>query len=768
MLRLLIRSALVVLWLPCLARAEMTCGIDHVVIDGVKIPYGTVVEVMGPWHWYSYGKHGSPGLKALRINGRPNDDDITVELVAIKNAKLMGGRGSYYKVRGPLMDACDGPNKKFNIIVEQLEAVAPPTIADSVNRTTTLKGIAAAVSRLSVGLGPEQVLLDGLAAWPTGVEGKWVAVTGTVRGEPGAWRIENPQWHFLRLDDQIGQTVSLEGVLRSGYGTWWFESREEKAYLTGANGRTMTFAWVEQGRRMRVTGKLTRQDRPSLDHRDYKTLPDLVPTFVIRGAEIEFLQPPDKQDRFLYRQPIRIEDGVPVLVPEGYPSPLAGYETKALFYAGRNHEVIEYIVRKATPEACDVMARRMENNEIGAPLRLLYAAVLACLNDDRGRDYLVRNLDDRHSESFLDALYCMGMFEWLRREKPVENAPPTDLAWAEKALISVTLDQQRIVCKQPYLKGLDSQMAVADAAVYYSRSQIPCVLAAMNSAVAQNALLKYLAENRLTNRPPNDDEDEERPRTFHEYQTDEVVAAICRRDELLPVDFLLQLEPLTAIGRYGRRELLAQLLRHKHPAAADKFLQELEGEYYEFAAHTSPEVAAAIRPHIPKLQGGAKACAMMLNVLAQEDPVPELLKMLDDDNWPVRRLVLHHLAKLGDARAVTRVGEILKSAPPEFFDRGNSAQSRWSLGNYTDPVDCGLDAIAKAGTDESIHALVGLLQVDLERFGRYYYRFGGDFRKDGYQRSVAGHLIDLTGESFGVDAEKWQNWLSSRGEPEQR
>jgi hypothetical protein len=108
------------------------------------------------------------------------------------------------------------------------------------------------------------------------------------------------------------------------------------------------------------------------------------------------------------------------------------------------------MVRHATTEGRDVMARRMADNEVVAPLRLLYAAVLACLNDDRGREFLARNLEERHSESFLDALYCMGMFARLRREKLVENAPDTDLTWTEKPLISVMLDQQRISCKQPW------------------------------------------------------------------------------------------------------------------------------------------------------------------------------------------------------------------------------------------------------------------------------------------------------------------------------
>lgn len=751
----LISAAIVALCWQNALQAEMTCGIDHVVIDGVRIPYGTVVEVAGPGCSYRYFKHTSSAIKGLRINGRTNDDDITVELVAAENGNLrVSGGGSYYKVRGLLMDAHDGPVKKFNIIVEQIEAIDPPTIADFVNQPTTLKGIAIAGSRLSLGLGPEHPLLDGLAAWPAGVEGKWVAVRGTVRGEAGAWRIENPQWQFVKLADQIDQPVSLEGRL-----SWrCFEYGEEKIYLTDVRGRLMTFASGEHERRVRVTGRLARQDRPSLHHRDYKTLPDIVPTFVIRGAEIKFLEAPPKPDRFLYRQPIRIEDGVPLLVPEGYPSGLRGNETKAFFYAGRNHEVIVYILRNATPNACDVMARRMADNEIVAPLRLLYAAVLACLNDDRGRAYLVRNLQDRRSESFLDALYCMGMLEWLRREKLVENAPATDLTWAEKPLISLILDQQKISCKHPSLASLDLQgLAVADAAVYYSYSQIPSVLTAMNSAGARAALLKYIEQIPSERSLPKEADGNGSYPTLHEILTEDVIRAMCWRETQLPVDFLLQLEPLTVGGR-GRGYLLVQLLLHKHPAAAGRFLQDLESEYFEIARCICPEFAAALRPHLAELEGGAKACAVILDVLAREDPVPGLLKMLDDAEWPLKRLVVRHLAQLGDSRAVTHVGDILRNAPGDYFSRFDAEYQRWS---YGDAADNALDAIAKAGTDDSIRELVGLLDIDLSRFGGYY-------KRDDYQRSVAGHLIDLTGESFGVDAEKWQSWFNSRDKVEQK
>jgi hypothetical protein len=51
--------------------------------------------------------------------------------------------------------------------------------------------------------------------------------------------------------------------------------------------------------------------------------------------------------------------------------------------------------------------------------------------------------------------------------------------------------------------------------------------------------------------------------------------------------------------------------------------------------------------------------------------------------------------------------------------------------------------------------LIELLPTDLSRFGGYVDR-------DGLQRIVAAHLIELTGESFGTNVEAWRNWEMQR------
>ena len=72
-------------------------------------------------------------------------------------------------------------------------------------------------------------------------------------------------------------------------------------------------------------------------------------------------------------------------------------------------------------------------------------------------------------------------------------------------------------------------------------------------------------------------------------------------------------------------------------------------------------------------------------------------------------------------------------------------------------VSHGLDAIAHTGTAAAIRELIELLPVDLARFGGYMDR-------QEWQLIVAAHLIELTGESFGTDVEKWRTWQQAHPE----
>ena len=82
---------------------------------------------------------------------------------------------------------------------------------------------------------------------------------------------------------------------------------------------------------------------------------------------------------------------------------------------------------------------------------------------------------------------------------------------------------------------------------------------------------------------------------------------------LLPIEDLLKLEAVVK-EPHERVYILSQLVRQKPPIAVDRFLKDLGDPfvYGEFRDAISPDLAAAIRPHIDKLSGKAKNRAQLL------------------------------------------------------------------------------------------------------------------------------------------------------------
>lgn len=772
--------------------ADPTRGFDYIVIDGVRIPFGTTIEVSGP-----PGKR-TAGLHLDRLNGKPNQDDFDVRLQpsnagdeAAHERLNRLTRSGYHKIRGRLVSArAVGPRRELGLVVERIEEIpaAPLTIADFADRLATFEGTARSGGQVQTDHGVAQI--DAVADWPKSVDGKRISVRGLVRRRDGEWHIEQPAWHLVELGDELGETVTLEGTLRSSNGNWWFEYRADKLYLISERGPILQFAGSDHGRRVRASGRLVRQDRPSLDNINYGFGAALVPSYVLRGAKVEYLEErADWDSRFepLYFTFHTVRDGVAELLPEyGFRRNMNLNETDARLYLERNAEVVNSVLRDATPEKRDVLARRMADPNLAEPLRLIYAGMLMWLDDARGRAFLLSRTDPEGSPT-IEALFCLGAF--------LESRPANAIQWAEQRLIALLRSeklahpersglysfkqnkqiQQAFKDKQEYLAmvGIDPQtFTVSHAAWRFT--EIPSVLLKINSATARRAVIDELVgwgkiedscpviENlRLFDAPV--------PVDAQGVVDVEAWAHNARGPGLLlPVDDLLKLEAVTE-GRYCRIALLSQLLRHKHSAAVDEFLADLKDSftYMEIRDHSSPEVIAVLERRIPSLKGRARDHAEMLVLLAKKDPVPSLLELLQDKRSVDRNLVLYELSRLTDPRAVAPLGRLLKEAPVTFFEVGSQRMAEMAaMDGWTDvakyvaharkrtaatAVRHALDAIARAKSPAAIPELIECLAVDLSRFGT-------DDDRDTFRRGIATHLIGLTGESLGLEADAWRHW----------
>ena len=713
---------------------------ETVVIDGVRFSREAEMTVIGPVKTTdSFEMRFSSGfasLAGMRINGRGSQDEVAFHLVQSESdGKPSVTEGKWYEVKGRWVDGkIFGVNKILTFAASTIRPVdpAPLRLADFVDRPCHFEGAAARGGKISVG--SDEAAL-GLAQWPPEAQGKLVEVQGTLRKTDSGWRFENPVWHLVRLEDQIGRDVSLEGSLWSLNGVWWFNYRDQKLYLTGEKGPALDFPTETHGRPACVSGKLVRQLRPSLDQISLKQDKDLVPTFVIRGAKVEFPGPteaPEDRFRAVYANPVVLKEGVPVLLAEpSYRMNIMGDETEARLFHERNDTAIRAFLKAPTPAQIEVLAARLKDAEKSAALRLLYAALLATCNDARGRTVLLEALKDPESPSFPDALYCTGAVQFL---PPDGSALKPETAWAEEALIRILAD------RTPRGDGpadpLDevvpdpARMSPAHAAAHYS-SVIELLLQS-RSEKGRAAVLDLALSG--------------------SGGSGNAIRRLCESPEPLPLDALKNLAAVpTADDEYGRRRVLDKFLMQNEPTAVELFREEMADGfvYMDFRKAMTPELAAALVADLPNLSGEALIHARMLLALSAKDPAKEVISLLNDPKWTDKSLAAWELERLKDPRALDPLVHALRGAPKGFFKSDSTFGSATGITNA-------LDAVAAIGSKQAIDALIGFLNAP---FGRAKEDYMNDA---GIHRIIAAHLIELTGECFGVDAEAWRKWFQSQ------
>ncbi len=690
--------------------AEVSVTEDAATIDGVAFTRKDPITVVGRMDWHPGDalrfSRGQAILNALKINGRANQDSLEFHLLPGTWQKKSAGSKdhAWFEATGQWRDArLRGNHKVMTFQVRSLKEVEPVTLRFEDFRDRQAKFTGTAVHGGLFSLGGETVKLEGMGDWPAPVIGKDVTVRGIVRQTGPDWLFSAATWQLEKLADQIGQQVVLDGVLWSLNGGWWFEYCGETVWLLDERRSKLTFETDRHATIARVKGRL-QQLRPALNDVATKGEADPVPQYVVRGPQVEFLEPAlsiGERFRAVYAKPVLMKDGVPVLVAEeSWRMNGMDHETKAMRYEERNRPAIESTLKAPVPAQMDVMAKRMAGVK-NQPLKLLYAAMLAACNDERGRTALLDAVKDHKGISH-DALYCMGIFPFL---PPKDTTLKPDAAWAEDTLI-----------------GLLSDPATAEDCAAYS--SIIEVLLNRGSKPATAAVVKFALSGA--------------------EESEAAVDALCESEIPLELATLTKLagtptedEPNTGV--------LRKMLKQREPAAVKIFGGLLGNSQvsYEFREGITPAIVEALRAELGTLKGEAATTATVLIASQAPDAVGELLKLLEDPQWPDRRTVLWVLIDFKDPRMLEPLARCLRRAKDGYFKSELE-------------ITRSIDAIAGIGGDAAIAELIRLLSVD---FGRAQ----ADYMDDAaLHREVAEHLNGLTGESFGVDGAAWDKWFAAR------
>ena len=718
--------------------AQVRSGQDSLEVDGQTFQFEEAVTIEGRYlgndiyHGYGFAK-----IKVLRINQRANLHALEFHLISQNTGdrerfrKLLTKTNGCFRMSGSILNArLGGLNRVCNFRVKTVTPIkdAPLRPDEFAGRSLTFEGVAQpgespAVNFLESGVAVQLIAAKG---WKPSLAGKSISVSGTiVKIDDKHFGVKNPTWNLVDLKDQVDTMVELSGFLQSLNGHWWFNYGEDRVVLLSAHGPQLKFGSSSaHGRRATVKGRLVKQSRPSLEQISLKSARDLVPTFVVKDAKVRFDEEPKSWSQKFGALPLtanQSEQGIPVLIPEGaFRRNLLGNETTIQLFYERNQNSIAQILRFPVAEIKPEIANRLKDADVKNEIKLLYAAILARINDPVGREYLLKSLSEastKSSETIIESgesfqvYFALGIFPFLGDQEP---AIPVELAWVEPTLIKL-------------LTGEHGKKVVA-------RSSIPYVMAQTGTPKSKKALFEFALQNT--------------ERADHFFSPDSMTRILCDPQMGLTEAELLQLSQVYKDSGIQRR-LFQALLRVGSREAVKRYLASDENDHYysDLKSALTPEIVDDLKKALPKIESTRRRNEIRMALcLAEDDPVPALIALINDPTFTNKNFIFYTLAPLRDPRMVAPTLKMLKTAPDDYWEK--------SLAPF--PLESALDALGQLGNREAFAALIELLPEKLDRF------CDSEFMdRDSWRRIIAGHLIELSGESFETDAKRWKTWLDS-------
>jgi hypothetical protein len=730
---LTVRSlALLLTILAGIVRGELKISSEGAVIDGRKIAVGQKLTLAGV-RIEAPDRQRFPSrflIRVLRVDGVATQEELLFYLSKGHDWDWQNEQrkkfkpGTYCKVTGTVRDGVKSDREGlFHLEPESVAACKPiqNSPGDFVGRHAEFEGEARRMKdRATLLVGKESLRIEGLEAWPEWANGKRVMASGDVVSRKNGLMLSKSKWRLLELKDQVGRDVDLPGHFWSLNGEWGFMYRDTKIYVDGVKPET-DWHWE----RVIVHGRLARQVRPSLDQISQKTDRDLEEYFVVRDATVEFpprTKDPEKKPPVLAYLADRVVDGLPVLADKWRPINLSGNETHVMLRANANAENLKVLVRLDGDRARKTLRRRMNDAAIAMSFRLLYAGVLALWGDAAGPDFVLKTAREK-GPSMPDALWIMGHGLW---EFSDQKPPKPDWKWAEDFLLQAIGDEAMLA---PEVQGVvkEAPMTVREAAFRFGEPE--WVLAGSGREPVIDALLAVAMKG---------------------YRVDEISRAMAAAEPPVPAEKLLRLaRRIPAPDRKEHRSLLEALLKQGDIDAASLFLPSIaEGSFLqEYLDHADADAMALIRVKEPSLTGRARIEARCLLLARGKDPAGALLEWLRDPKCPDRNLVAWVLQRFPDSRVPAAMAGLLRQWCAKELGDEKFENTRL--------IENSLAAIFKAGGDEAVKELIGLLDFDFSPAHT-------ETDSAGFHRIIAGHLSELMHEGFGTDPKAWRAWWERR------
>ena len=437
-----------------------------------------------------------------------------------------------------------------------------------------------------------------------------------------------------------------------------------------------------------------------------------------------------------------MRDGLPLLEAElamfnGY----MGMETRAMLMRAHNGDVIEFLQRDASPTRTDFLATQMDAPEIDPTLKLLYASLLAARNDERGCQVLRQAVADPASPLFPDAVYCLFTFPF----PPVaDKSVKPDATWVEDIFLNLLGQDQKKMVVAGALSiepGQEPALTPALAVLFYS----PALrwLPIMPSTRLREALVKFT----LT---PIEKESAGFDGANSKFA---VIEALCKDPAPLAPELL---QDWTKLLRREEWDTLIPLVTRLLQDGDTESILDLGKPGFEALSYigwgrddlTAPQLES-LKKLLPDLLPDAEQALRLQLIRRGPAAAAELLRLLADPEWEKKSSILFALRDAKDPRIIKPLLDFLATVKDGALPQDDDLATCGALENA-------FETIASVGNEEALQALAGQLRMDFGRAEADY------MNNDGLHRLIAAELINLTGESFGTDAEAWLKWIESR------
>jgi len=741
---------------------------------------------------------GRAELGVYLLDGKSTDENqVTIYIIRPESDEPEIAIGDHYRATGYLRDGfgtASGSTYSFKLSrpmtkVEVAKAGKPPRDVRVTISGKTINQAGRAHLQTADGL----FSLKSVSPWIDSMLDKSINVSGIRRsdGQEISQEIEVSSFAFSDLNEMIGQEVELIGETWSLNGKWWFEyAGVEEQIIISQIHKCPGWQSIGHGHRARVRGRLERELRPSLRQISRTRFRELVPQFVIKKAKLENLSAELEPFRFreVYDQAPSFSDGVLNLYDE---HPVVynymPWMSDSLLLYWRNATLIREIIRRDSPQTRTVLKRRLQDERLSLPLRLLYAGVLAAVNDESGRQYLLTQMKTGKQENLASRMWVIGN---LYRFPPIPDSPTTppeeadevdpeqagadpdptgridltgvlgslfdapqsgrplgdvDMSWAEPLLIEALRPDDRNIKRQGAFSPEPSILTAAENGSFVD------LLIKMKSQRGIEIACQRLEEynTQVTNAGGTD---QPNPGVMHDPWPAKIRnrlwGSLAVTDHPRVIKLAKQILKQPGEGSWMRRQAQGYLYPHDRALVIESFIESLD-EWYamKILLQLKPEdVSGPLEAKLPQLEGEARTKGRVLKILLGDNPTAALLKELHKPDCPSRNKVLYWLAQRTNPTVADEMARLLKEAPRDFFNEGELTNSR--------AVEHAIDACCIEESLDSVRHLISLLDND---FGR----FDLDLSYSRFEVRVAERLIELTDVSFGTDKAKWEAWLKA-------